>query len=249
MKVLNKRWLLVSGLLLVGIISPTVQRGDTPPKKRSGVTTSTAVGPSAPLKPAWQFTNDERFALRTNPALARQRLAESRQSPSAKVRAASADTHPWIDSFDGRTHPELFLPHEVFRHLIALAFASDAQMREIVRHGMAPDVRKASLPLDFWERLEAITAFHVADVRAESDLLASRSKASGAARERIEKALALKRTDLCRSRAGALAAARSAFGRERFDRFLYEAIAIHMFHSSDRLPTTAELRQWEDGCR
>ena len=63
------------------------------------------------------------------------------------------------------------------------------------------------------------------------------------------KTLELKRTDVCRSRAEALAAARKAFGRERFDHFLYEYVAINMFEITDRLPTAEQLRQWEGGCR
>jgi len=218
-----KRNGVLAGLLLLAFATYGAQRGDAPLKPDSRVTTSTA-GPQT-TKPAWQFTDDERFALRTNAALA------------------------VADSFDGKTHPELFLPHEVFRHFVGLAFEGDPRTRDIVRHGMAADVRKAGLPRNFWERLEPIIAFHLADVRAEHDLLASRSKVIGPARERVEKALEQKRTDVCRSRADALAATRNAFGRERFDRFLYEGVASHMFHLSDRLPTAEQLRQWERGCR
>jgi hypothetical protein len=149
----------------------------------------------------------------------------------------------------GKTHPELFLPHEVFRNFVGWAFEGDARMRDTVRDGMAADVRNAGLPPDFWERLDALIAFHVAEVRAERDLLASRSKLSGPDRERVVKALELKRSDVCRSRAEALAAARNAFGRERFDRFLYDSVAINMFYLSDRLPTVEQLRSWEGGCR
>jgi hypothetical protein len=65
----------------------------------------------------------------------------------------------------------------------------------------------------------------------------------------MEEALELKHGDACRSRADALAAARKEFGRERFDRFLYEVIAVHMFLAADRLPDPEILRQAELGCR
>jgi len=243
-----KRALILVALLLLGFASYGAQRGDTPRQPDIRVTTST-VGPQ-PRKPAWRFTDDERIALRTNATLARQRVAEKRQSRATTgVHAASAGEQQYADSFEGKTHPELFLPHEVFRNFVGLAFAADPRTQDIVRHGMAADVKAAGLPSDFWERLEPIIAFHVADVRAEKDLLASRSRASGPARARVEKALEQKRSDVCRSRADALAAARAAFGHERFDRFLYDSVAINMFHLSDRLPTAEQLRQWERGCR
>lgn len=240
---------LVILLLILPLTTKAQERKASPPKQTIGVTTSTAAGPLTPAKAAWQFTEDERIALRTNPALARERLSERHLGAPSKIRPTSADGQRWADSFNGRTHPELFLPHEVFSEFVNLAFGGDPRTRDIVRHGMVADIRKAGLPADFWERLEATIAFHLADVRAERDLLASRSKTSGSARERAEKSLELKRADVCRSRADALAAARNAFGRERFDRFLYEAVAINMFYSSDRLPTTTDLRRWEGGCR
>jgi hypothetical protein len=145
------------------------------------------------------------------------------------------------------THRELFLPFEVFRNFVDLAF--DPRSRDTFRHFSVGEVRNAGLPPDFWERLDPIIAFHVADVRAERDLLTSRSKLSGPARARVAAALELKRADVCRSRANALAAARKTFGREHFDRFLYEYVAINMFQITDRLATAEQFRQWEGGCR
>src|SRR5690242_982846 len=102
-----KRDGILAGLLLLAFATYGAQHGDTPRKPGSRITTSTA-GPQA-TKPAWQFTDDERFALRTNATLA------------------------VADSFDGKTHPELFLPHEVFRHFVGLAFEGDPRTRDIVR--------------------------------------------------------------------------------------------------------------------
>jgi hypothetical protein len=240
-----KRGPICAGLLLLAFSTYAVQPGDTSPKPNVHVTAST-VG-LQPGKPAWQFTDEERIALRTNAALARQRVAERQQSrTAAQIHAASVAGQQLADSFDG-AHAELFLPSEVFSDFVHLAF--DPQSRDTFRHFSAAEVRNAGLPPDFWKRLDGIIAFHVADVRAERDLLASRSKSSGPARERVAKALELKRTDVCRSRVEALAAARNAFGREHFDRFLYESVAINMFQITDRLSTAAQLRQWEGRCR
>jgi len=240
-----KRGLVVVGLLLFGFSTYAGQPGDKQPKP--GVNVTRGFARPQPAKPAWQFSDDERIALRTDAALARQRVAERRQRHTTTgIHAASVGGQQLADSLDG-AHRELFLPFEVFRNFVDLAF--DPRSRDTFRHFSAAEVRNAGLPPDFWERLDPIIAFHVADVRAERDLLTSRSKLSGPARARVVAALELKRADVCRSRADALAAARKTFGREHFDRFLYEYVAINMFQVTDRLATAEQFRQWEGGCR
>jgi hypothetical protein len=172
-------------------------------------------------KAPWALTVEERIALRTNADLA----------------------------FDGKTHPELFLPHEVFRNLIQFAFAADPRTGEVVRRGYRSDVDRHGLPADFWDRLRSVSTIYISDAVAERDVGRSLHQLSGPARRRAEEALALKRVDLCRSQADALTAARREFGRERFDRFLYEVFAVDMFHASDRLLDPALLRRAEAGCR
>jgi len=195
----------------------------------------------AKKKPAWEWTLEERIAALTNPELARMRLGERRQ----RVQSTSTAS-PWVDSYDGKTHPELFLPHEVFEQLISMAFVADARITQGMREGFMPEVTRHGLPRDFWSRLETITTIYVADERALRDLHESRDKQNPAQYERMRN---LKYKDECRTRADALAAARQAFGRERFDRFLYEVIAVSMFTATDLLPDGARLRDAEEGCR
>lgn len=194
----------------------------------------------------WALTVEERIALRTNPDLARERVRGGRRIQASS--SASVST-PLADAFDGRSHPELFLPHQVFDELIKLAYTGDVRTSQLVRDGLTPDVRQHGLPADFWERLRATSSVYVADVHAQRDLNASIRQQQGTARKRAQQALALKQRDACRSRATAFAAARAQFGRERFDRFLYEVIAVKMFSMADKLPDAALLRQAEEGCR
>lgn len=199
-------------------------------------------------KEPWALTVEERIALRTDPKLASERLLSERNRKSV-VSSESNDAQGWVDSFTGQTHPELFLPHEVFRTLIGLAFLGPVRTGEVVRRGHMPDVKRHGLPPDFWERLRSISGLYIADSWAETDTGQSISKLNGSARSRAEEALALKQVDVCRSRADALAAARSEFGTERFDRFLYEVIAVTKFHATDRLLDAELLRRAEKGCR
>ena len=200
-------------------------------------------------KAPWEWTLDERIAARTDPQAARERLREPGMRRPVPVEQSSPAAAPVVEAFDGTTHPELFLPYQVFEQLIIMAFAAHPRSTQVNRAGLNPEVVKHGLPADFWERLEVIATVHTADQRAVWDSLAAVGRQSGAARQRAEEILQMKNLDACRSRADALAAARKEFGQERFDRFLYEVIAIHMFTVGDRLPDADLLRKAEEGCR
>lgn len=210
-----------------------------------------AIVPAAAQSPAkpWTLTLEERIALRTNPELARVRTGSAIRSQSSNATSANSGLKSIVDDFDGKTHPELFFPHEVFRELIGLAFLSPPRFSQVIREDLMPQVRQHGLPSDFWQRLEAVSAANAADVRAVYDLNDRVEQQTGRARERAQQALLLKNADVCRSRADALEEARKEFGRDEFDGFLYEVIAVGMHHASDRLPDPELLRQAERGCR
>jgi hypothetical protein len=208
---------------------------------------------TAPLigqpKPAWTWTVQERIAFRTDSNLARERVRNDKRVQAHGVPSGEPETQPWADQFNGQSHPELFLPHEVFDELVKLAFLGSPRTGQVVRKGFLPEIRRHGLPTDFWQQLESLSTFYFADYWAVSDLLRdSTRRQSGADRERAEESLVLKHTAACRSRAAALAAARKEFGSERFDRFLYDVIAVNMFSATDRLPDPELLRQAERGC-
>lgn len=203
-------------------------------------------------KQAWELTLEERIALRTDPVAAKARV---NARPRARIGVDSGakgdqDGNPPADQFDGKHHPELFLPHQVFDQLVKLAFESDAGMSLNARRELTPDVRNHGLPPDFWLRLEALSAGFRADYRAIRALIVNPTdRQTAKERNRTEQALGVKYQDACRSRVEALEAARAEFGRERFDRFMYEVMAYRMFHAADTLPTPELLRQAATGCR
>ena len=211
---------------------------------RTLLTLATVAAAPAAKKP-WALTIDERLSMRANSELAAERIGAVRRMATAGAKSSSQ----WVDQFNGKDHPELFFPHEVFKQLVEMAYAGPPRANEIVRSGFTPEVRRYGFPPDFWERLQVITAPHIADVNAARDNLAALRLQNGRARQRAEQALALSHADVCRSRADALAAARKAFGSERFDRFLYEVIVTGMFHSEDRVADPELLRRAEGGCR
>ncbi len=200
----------------------------------------------SPKKP-WALTVEERIALRTNPSLARERVS-ARNPQASGTRATSLDAAAPADYFDGQTHPELFLPTEVFRSLINLAFLGPARSGQSLRRGLMPEVERLALPSDFWDRRRSVSTIYIGDSFGERDLGESLQKENVGGRGRIKEALALKQLDACRSRATALAEARREFGQERFDRFLYEVIAVNKFRSETSLPDPKLLQHFERGC-
>lgn len=205
------------------------------------------VAQSTTSKEPWQIPIEERIARRTNPELARERVRVGRRVQTAGAQVKSTASRI-VDAFDGKQHPELFLPHEVFDELLKLAYLGSPRRGQIVREGLMPEVRRHGLPTDFWQRLESISTIYIGDSRALYDIGVG-SQQDGPSRSRAEQARALKYRDACRSCADALAAARAEFGQEQFDRFLYQVIAVHMHYAADRLPDPKILRKHEGGCR
>ena len=198
---------------------------------------------------SWTLTLDERIALRTDPEIAQQRVKKNDVSALTAQQKQTRAPQNLVDSFDGKQHPELFLPHEVFDELVRLAFLGSPRQCQIVQEGFTQDVKRYGLPPDFWKRLQSMSAIYVLDMASVHDIGAGMQHQVGRRRERAEETLALKNADVCRSRADALKSARNEFGRERFDRFLYEVIAHNMFYIADRLPDATILRAAEGGCR
>jgi len=235
-------------ILTVLLLSLSANLLALPPQNHDRGKARTETSTPSPRQ-VWAWTLEERIAARTDAAAARERVRGAARGKAAANSTPDPELSPTVDSFDGKGHPELFLPHEVFRTLIAQAFLGSSRGRELFRRGLRPEVQRHGLPADFWERLESLSAVYVADTFAEIDLGDGLRERSGADRARAAQALALKQSDACRSRAAAIDAARKQFGAERFDRFLYEVVAVNMFHVADRLPDPELLRQHARGCR
>jgi hypothetical protein len=195
---------------------------------------------------AWEWTLEERIALRANPAAATERAGTALKR--FKATANQAKQERIVDSFTGATHPELFLPHEVFDELMQLAFLLNPRMGDAFRKEMQPEVLRFDLPADFWERLRTISVIYIADVhRAYDNPKARNLKHHTDERERQE--FNRNYEVMCRSRADALAKAREEFGAARFDRFLYEAVARNMFKTIFDTEDVNALRRAAEGCR
>jgi len=192
-------------------------------------------------RPAWDWTTEERLAVRTDAEAARARVEKSER----RQRRAAQATRP-VDTITGKDNPELFLPHQVFEELVHLAFMRGARDGEMLREGFSIEAKPLELPADFWDRLRTITTIYQSDLRAFSE---ANKQAWQTKSERDRQIVAQRYDIMCRSRAEALSEARKAFGRQRFDRFLYGVVVRGMF-STAFSPVNGELlRRAEEGCR
>ena len=188
--------------------------------------------PSLALPPRpeeWDL--ESRLADRFDPAKSHARMqADLARNPNAAPRPEenSPDARHFV--IDGQRNPELFLPHELFEHLLTAfqpdEFLGDAQ-RELYGRGLQPFGWKAD---EFWPVLEEHSAGYLE------------------LRYRTEDADPVER---CRARFEALELARRTFGRKQFDAFLYRAVAPfgqHAVATNERDPA-ARLRHEARGCR
>lgn len=193
--------------------------------------------------PASLWSIEERLALRFDPAHAEKRRAEYNASKPSAVNAQSsgaahatpdADHEGTVITIDGKRHPELFLPHEVFDGLMT-GFTPDLELRGLQRAGFASGIESLGFDADsFWIRLWPVAKRYV-----ELKYAAGRRSETAADRDAS-----------CRERFAALVAARNLFGAERFDMLLYEVVAPRTWMSSVATGTdpASELRREAAGC-
>jgi hypothetical protein len=204
-------------------------------------------------KAPWRWTLDERLAGRDNAVAATARLLDARMRESSLLaKTASTSKQPTLDDFDfisGKTHPELFVPWELFDHMMEMAYADDPEVGSNFREARRSSLASSGLPADFWNKLEAISVAYLSDRRQTRDLH-KRAVSDSALKNRIRIQTASLETLKCRDRAAAIAPAHQNFG-EKFDRFLYEGIAPTMTITvgrSGRISPTRE-HEIEDGCQ
>ena len=209
---------------------------------------TTAVGLSAnaaePEKKAWQWTDEERLMERFDPTSAQYRLevarANGREIPDANTIVV-----------DGDRNPELIMPHELMDSLVTGAYSDDPAVRTEWREKWSAGAQLVSD--HFWERLESVARPFVEARREYGRVQAAARKLPEGEREELRGRRMAANRALCPSRSRALTAARTIFGREQFDRFLYETVAPGHFSRSTRNSSpemAADSWLWlERGCQ
>jgi len=199
-----------------------------------------------PAKAPWQWTDEERVSSRVDAASAARRVNEVRaQTEAGRIHSDSQNTPRPFDIIAGARHPELFLPYEVFQSLLDGALRVDDATAAGTRESLDPFVHSLGLPADFWQTVRGQSAPFLSALQAELDVRGLMFRGDAKAGQRLT---ALhERT--CRTRAEALERLRRTFGRETFDRFLYEAFAPNMGSTWLSVPDAETLRREAEGCR
>jgi len=191
-------------------------------------------------KAAWAWSEAERLEARCDMTLAAARLSASqrdanlRQQSAGSTPDANAGRAPVVDIIDGRRHPELLMPTELFEWTVSRGLIDGwADYGE--------RAKASGLPPDFWVQLKPIVTLLASDLQERNQALYSTANTPSM------KTAPLSIT-LCRDRADALTKARSVFG-PALDRFMYEYVAPSLTKFLDAVSTPGSLKSQEHGCR
>jgi hypothetical protein len=166
-----------------------------------------------------------------------ERLAARLDRGRAAARGASGGQAIHDYALDGSRDPELLLPHELFQSLLT-GFVPDPARRERQRAAQRPRLAAVHLNEElFWATLHTAAAPYL------DTYLYPSPEATGAE-------TAKQSATPCRAAFAALNRARDAFGRDVFDRFLYEAVApvTQVTVATSASDPAAELRSTASGC-
>jgi hypothetical protein len=202
--------------------------------------------PMAAEEPAWALSLEERAVRRADPVA----NAARHQAWVAKGRQG---LDPTSNMVDGSIDPTMIAPIELIDsvNIYHLPPARQAKFRADWTARGAERV----LGADFWSRLKSIFA-PLAAVEGEIRRIQALRESE---RQAARAALFAKRPSsdgYCEARAETLIAARQAWGRETFDRFLYEVVAPGTNFSIGGSPDATKSEYWVDqwkwmegGCR
>ena len=212
--------------------------------------------PSHPAEP-WKWTLDERAAVRFDPAARVARVAEA-EARDANYRVAAGRAHAEstmsrkpADVIDGKLHPEMFFPTELFEQLVTMAYTWNDT--PFWRRAIAQSSRDILGDERDWRELDTLVAGYAENLQRDFDLLKEEGRAGRARRSEIGAERETLHESRCKLEKEALRRARAHFGEERFNRFLYTAVAPQFSTSympeNDFERTETRLRTNEEACQ
>ena len=269
-----KRWPILVGLLLLGFAvhatqnvnikseslvadttlasEPQASRSDdqhkSPTTKTPGVRVSIGA-PGSPAKPAWEWSDDERIRARFDPASIRERAAAHAAAMPryAHAQAQSAEEPKSSQHIiDGSRDPGLFLPVELLDVLLQ-GLRSDAAFRMPMRVALAKGIREMGYSEnDFWNKLQQLSAPYSALTSRPSNMTVQRVKTPDGKITSFPIDV-----DRCVARYNLLQSARTTFGAQVFQRFLYTAVApeVRQAVTTQQIDPAQELIFVAGGCR
>jgi hypothetical protein len=266
-----KRWPLLLGLLLLAVSPCAALNGAATPKldkatrggqaslspndqqkSRSASRPVSGVGASSRLvKPAWEWSDDERLAARFDDAARLARVdafVADRATTGAGVKTLAASTARPVDVILGSQHPELLMPYEVLGAYLRAAYGKEDAVAATARNDARSKAAQLGLPSDFLDVLEHESTSLIAILRQEVDLRLTTSHLTGGElRAQLSKLKEYEAAE-CPLRMQTITRLRARYGK-RFDEFLYSAIAPGVFEQFTEAQDPALLRANAGGCR
>lgn len=194
-------------------------------------------------RPPWKWTDEERLAKRYDPSSMRSR-------ESAFFADTPGATPAGRDVVQGAKDPELFLPWELYQSLLMRAFSPLPEASQVFRDVYQERFGGAWFGGDFWQRLEQTARPYLDSIKTQRALAKEYQEAHPGRRAEIDRQADEFGKEDCRLRVQSLETVRATFGREAFDRFLYEAVAASSFHASvDNFVSADHLRYLAGGCQ
>lgn len=139
------------------------------------------------------------------------------------------------DVIDGTANPELFFPTELLQRLIVSSFIDLPQVYPLVVRQRSTDLFRSDVE---WEYFQSVTADLAELLQRDIQLRKARRNAPSSGRVRIDKLILETHAQRCVAMASALRTLRNRFGRQRFDRMLYEIVPPgHLMSWGSRVAT------------
>lgn len=185
----------------------------------------------------WLMTDDERIERR------------AAMSPlRGGAHAQSVDEERFAEKLDGLQHPELFLPFELFDHLLN-GLGSNAPRRDNAHTLYDPRLEALGYNVEsFWQQLATLARPYL-DMREVKHGPYAPAEFTTSTGKRLAAPI---RRDLCTARFASLQASRRALGGTEFDRLLYVVVAPNISESTGGNWSPADrsehLRYMAGGC-
>jgi hypothetical protein len=171
--------------------------------------------------PPWKWSVEDRARLRGDVEQRRARNQRHEERNATIEHRAPIATFDESDLIEGSTNPELFFPTELFRQLVKSAFISNPTIYPQVVRDRTSDLFTRT---EDWQYFATIVDDYATLLQREVQLGQLAAQAPGSDRARISNQLAAVQREQCRAMKSALTSARGKFGRDRFDRMLYEVV-------------------------
>ncbi len=209
---------------------------------------------SREARESWEWTDEDRLERRYNPAALLERteeMAKELESQDVDEHVRMSMSNPALVRIHGSSHPELFLPWELFQRFIATAFTVDPETQEVWRLIYRDQSKSVKLDESLWGAVEQASGDYIAMVRSEREF--SRTLNSSREEDRptlISRHLAHRNEqELCGEMIKALQRTMGSVGEETLLKVLYEGVAPSTFISHPLARGPKALLYVQGGCR